>query len=109
MSFKRMLGRALRFVAVPSVLASLTAFFIWHASHGPRGLVAKEVRITEIAGARIELARAVGEREAAERRVGALRGQNIDRDQLEERARALLNLTQREEIVIPYPPSQRLF
>jgi hypothetical protein len=69
MSFKRMLGRALRFVAVPSVLASLTAFFIWHASHGPRGLVAKEARIIEIAGARVELARAVGERQAAERRV----------------------------------------
>ena len=109
MALKRMLGRALRAIAVPSVLSALTAFFIWHASHGTRGLVAKEERLVEIAAARVELARATHDRESAERRVGALRGQSIDRDQLEERARALLNLTQREEIVIPYPPSQRLF
>jgi len=109
MQLKRMLGRALRAIAVPSVLTALTAFFIWHASHGARGLIAKEERIGEIAAARIVLARATLDRESAERRVGALRGQSIDRDQLEERARALLNLTQREEIVIPYLPSQRLF
>jgi cell division protein FtsB len=109
MQLKRLLGRALRAVAVPSILSALTAFFIWHASHGARGLHAKEERIVEIAAARVELAHAVQERESAERRVSALRGTNIDRDQLEERARALLNLTQREEIIIPYPPSQRLF
>jgi cell division protein FtsB len=38
-----------------------------------------------------------------------MRGDQLDRDQLEERARAMLNLTTREEIVIPYPPGQRLF
>jgi cell division protein FtsB len=109
MQLKRMLGRVLRGIAVPTILSAMTAFFIWHASHGNRGLIAKDRRIIEIASARIELARATQDREAAERRVGALRGQDIDRDQLEERARALLNLTQREEIIIPYPASQRLF
>ena len=103
------LGRAIRFIAAPSVLSALTAFFIWHASHGDRGLIAREARLAEIAGARIELARATEERESAERRVNALRGDTIDRDQLEERARALLNLTQRDEIVIPYAHGQRLF
>ncbi len=105
----RVMGRGLKMLAAPAVLASLSGFFIWHASHGERGLIAREARLVQIAEARGELARATAEREAAERRVNALRGATIDRDQLEERARALLNMTQREEIVIPYQPGQRLF
>jgi len=106
---RRAIGRALKLMAAPVVLSSLAGFFIWHASHGERGLIAREARVVQIAEARTELARATAEREAAERRVNALRGATIDRDQLEERARALLNMTQREEIVIPYQPGQRLF
>ena len=109
MRIRRALARAFRLLAAPVVLASLSGFFIWHASHGERGLIAREARLVQIAEAREGLARATAEREAAERRVNALRGATIDRDQLEERARALLNLTQREEIVIPYQPGQRLF
>ncbi|MFL1461279.1 septum formation initiator family protein [Roseococcus sp. DSY-14] len=103
------LGRGLKLLAAPAVLSALTAFFIWHASHGDRGLVAREARLVQIAEARAELARATTEREAAERRVNALRGATIDRDQLEERARALLNLVQPGEVVIPYQTGQRLF
>ncbi|MCW8085413.1 FtsB family cell division protein [Sabulicella glaciei] len=106
---KRALGRAVRLLAAPVVLSAMTAFFLWHASHGERGLIAREARVIEIAEARIHLTRATEEREAAERRVNALRGEMIDQDQLEERARALLNLTQRDEIVIPYLPGQRVF
>ncbi len=106
---RRAIGRALRLLAAPVVLASLAGFFVWHASHGERGLIAREARLVQIAEAREGLARATAEREAAERRVNALRGATIDRDQLEERARALLNMTQREEIVVPYQPGQRLF
>lgn len=109
MGIRRAIGRGLRLLAAPVVLASLSGFFIWHASHGERGLIAREARLVQIAEAREGLARATAEREAAERRVNALRGATIDRDQLEERARALLSMTQREEIVIPYQPGQRLF
>lgn len=106
---KKALGRALRLLAAPVVLSGCAAFFVWHASHGERGLIAKEQRLADIAAARTELARATAEREGWERRVNALRGQTIDRDQLEERARGLLNLVQPGEVVIPYPPGQRLF
>jgi cell division protein FtsB len=52
----------------------------------------------------------MAEREAEERRVSALRGRGeIDRDQLDERARVLLNVTVRDELVIPYGPGRRLF
>lgn len=106
---KKALGRALRLLAAPVVLSACAGFFVWHASHGERGLIAKERRVADIAAARAELARATAEREGWERRVNALRGQTIDRDQLEERARSLLNLVQPGEVVIPYPPGQRLF
>ncbi|MDB5414367.1 MAG: septum formation initiator protein [Rubritepida sp.] len=109
MGIGRALIRGMKFLAAPVILASIAAFFVWHASHGDRGLIAREQRVTEIAAARIEFAHASAERESAERRVNAMRGDRLDRDQLEERARALLNLTIRDEIVIPYPPGQRLF
>lgn len=109
MNLGRALIRGVKFLAAPVILASVAAFFIWHASHGDRGLIAREQRIAEIAAARGELLRAATEREAAERRVNAMRGGQLDRDQLEERARSMLNLTTRDEIVIPYPPGQRLF
>ena len=109
MGFGRALIRGMKFLAAPVILASVAAFFVWHASHGDRGLIARELRIAEIEAARGELHRATGEREAAERRVNAMRGDQLDRDQLEERARAMLNLTNRDEIVIPYPQGQRLY
>ena len=49
------------------------------------------------------------DRDALERRVTGLRGDRIDRDQLDERARTLLNLVGKDEIVIPYEPGKRLF
>ena len=109
MSFGRAIIRGLKILAAPAVLASIAAFFVWHASHGDRGLIAREHRLTEIAAARAERDRAIEDRQASERRVNAMRGDRLDRDQLEERARAMLNLTTREEIVIPYPPGQRLY
>jgi cell division protein FtsB len=109
MKFGRFLLRCVKILAAPVILAGITAFFIWHASHGDRGLIVREQRLLEIAAARVDRDRAIAEREAAERRVNAMRGDQLDRDQLEERARAMLNLTTREEIVIPYPPGQRLF
>jgi len=109
MNFGRWLIRMLKLLAPPVILASIAAFFVWHASHGDRGLIAREHRIVEIAQAKAERDRAVATREAAERRVNAMRGDQVDRDQLEERARAMLNLTTREEIVIPYQPGQRLY
>lgn len=109
MKFGRWLFRMLKLLAPPVILASIAAFFVWHASHGDRGLIAREQRILEIELAKAERDRATAEREAVERRVNAMRGERLDRDQLEERARAMLNLTTREEIVIPYPPGRRLF
>ena len=94
---------------MPCLFVALSGYFAWHAMHGDRGLIAREQRLVDIAAARTELARAESDRDAMERRVNGLRGDRVDRDQLDERARALLNMVGRDEIVVPYSPERRLY
>ncbi len=109
MSFGRVLKRKLADALPPVGLALLCGYFVWHSLHGDSGLLARERKQQEIADARATLVRAESERDSMERRVNGLRGERIDRDQLDERARTLLNLVGKDEIVIPYDPQRRLF
>lgn len=108
-SWGRRSRRWMKDAAPPVGLALLCGYFVWHSLHGDSGLLARERRMEEIAAARVTLARVESERDSIERRVNGLRGERIDRDQLDERARQLLNLVGKNEIVIPYEPSQRLY
>lgn len=77
-----------------------SAYFAHSAYTGDRGLVAKQEakkRMVEV-GQQIGEARA--ERQAWERRVGQLSGAEIDRDLLDERHRAMLNLAHKNDLVI---------
>ncbi|MBR0682416.1 septum formation initiator protein [Roseomonas eburnea] len=105
----RFIKRFFQAIALPSLFLAVSGYFVWHAMHGERGLIAREQRFADIAAARAELGRAEAEREAMERRVSGLRGERLDRDQLDERARALLNMVGRDEVVVPYPPERRLY
>jgi cell division protein FtsB len=109
MSFVRGIKRRVRDALPPLGFAALCGYFAWHSVHGDYGLLAREARLQDIAAARALLARAEGERDAMERRIAGLRGERIDRDQLDERARTLLNLVGKDELVIPYEPGKRLF
>jgi len=103
------LMRGLRSLVLPVLFLAVGGYFVWHAVHGERGLIAREQRQGQIVEARVELERVRGEQLAMERRVQALRGDRLDRDQLDERARQLLNMVGRDEIVVPYGPERRLF
>ncbi|BDG73293.1 FtsB family cell division protein [Roseomonas fluvialis] len=105
----RFIKRVINALALPVIFLTVSGYFVWHAMHGERGLIAREQRIADIAAARAELARAEADRDAIERRVTGLRSDRIDRDQLDERARALLNMAGRDEIVVPYPQDRRLY
>lgn len=94
---------------LPVMFLAACGYFVWHAIHGERGLIAREERLQQIAEATAERERVQTELAAMERRVMGLRGDRLDRDQLEERARQLLNMVGRDEIVIPYGPERRLF
>lgn len=102
MAFWGGVKRRVRAAIPPLGLLALCGYFAWHAVHGDFGLQAREKRLAEIATARAMLVRAEAERDAMERRLAGLRGGQIDRDQLDERARTLLNLVGRDELVIPY-------
>ena len=106
----RAIKRVLSVLFVPAVFAGLCWHFAWYAVHGPRvGSLAREAKAAEIAAARIDLAKAEAQRDSMERRVAGLRGDLIDRDQLDERARALLNMVGKDEVVAPYGPGKQLF
>jgi len=100
------LGRLAQGLIAPVLLFSLAGFFTWHAKLGDERY-ASVTQDLALANVQFDLARA--EREMLERRVNSIRGDEIDRDQVEERARALLNLSRPNEIIIPYPPGERLY
>jgi cell division protein FtsB len=101
--------RILKGVLVPAVFLAVSGYFAWHAVHGERGLMARDKRQGDIVAARAALQQAEAERDAMERRVAGLRGDRLDRDQLEERARSLLNMVGRDEVIVPYGPERRLY
>ncbi len=101
--------RRLRAALLPMVFLTACGYFVWHAVHGERGLLAREARQLQIADARAERDRAQTELATMERRVAGLRGDRLDRDQLDERARQLLNMVGKDEIVLPYGTDRRLF
>jgi cell division protein FtsB len=101
--------RRLKAVVAPLIFLSLVGYFSWNAVQGDRGLVAYAQRNELLAQARQNQAKAQSEVEAWERRVSGLRSRQIDADALDERARAMLNLADPSEIIVPYAPADRLF
>lgn len=93
----------------PTIFLALVAYFVWNVIEGDRGLRAYAQRQQLLRQAQAELAQAEQERDAWERRASGLRNPHIDRDTLDERARAMLNLADPSEIIIPYGPKDRLF
>jgi cell division protein FtsB len=109
MGLGREIKRRLKAVVAPLIFLSLVGYFGWNAVQGDRGLVAFAERERLLAQAQADQAKAQTEVEAWERRVGGLRSRHIDADALDERARAMLNLADPSEVIVPYAPSDRLF
>jgi cell division protein FtsB len=82
---------------------SAVAYFAYHAHHGSRGLHAKTNYKIRISSLQAELKDVRQERTDWERRVNLLRADNLDRDILDERARALLNLAHKNDVVVILP------
>ena len=87
--------------AAGPLLCVLALFYLgFHAVSGERGLLAlfKESRKFELL--KTELAEISGKREALDKKVRALSSQSLDLDLLDERARLVLGLAGKSEIVI---------
>lgn len=102
-ALKRAAKSALRQVIGPAIGACVVAYFVYYAVQGDRGLIALKHIQGEIAEAERTLADVRGERERMERRAQLLRADNLDRDMLDERARAMLNLTHPNDVIITPP------
>jgi cell division protein FtsB len=100
----RAIKRQLKGVIAPAIFLALVGYFGWSATQGDRGLASYAQRQTLLATANAELAKAEAERDAWERRVAGLRNSHLDRDTLDERARAMLNLSDPNDVVVPYAP-----
>lgn len=88
------------FIAGPVLGISLMCYFGYHLVQGERGLLSWLRLTQEVKLAKTRLADLDGEREALDRRVSLLRPDRLDRDMLDEQARATLNLAAPHEIVI---------
>lgn len=109
MSFGREMRRRGRAVVAPAAFLALVAYFVWNVAEGDRGLKSYAQRRDFLRQAQGELARVEKERAAWERRVAGLDYRHIDRDMLDERARAMLNLADPSDLVVSYGPKERLF
>jgi cell division protein FtsB len=109
MALGREVKRRLRGAIAPVIFLAVTGYFCSNAVQGPHGLKAFTAQEAMLKQAQADLAAANAERDAWQRRVRALEGDHLDRDMLDERARALLNLTAPNDIVVQYDPKDRLF
>ncbi len=109
MQIGRMLKRKAKAALPPLLFLSLTAYFGWSVTQGNHGLRAYVASQQTLQVAQATLADAQAEQAAWARRVGGLRANHLDLDTLDERSRAMLNLAEPNEIVVPYPQGQRLF
>jgi cell division protein FtsB len=109
MPFGREMKRRAKAAAAPLVFLAVVAYFGWNVVKGNHGLVAYAQRQALLAQAQQELAKAQAERDGWELRVAGLRSRHIDADALDERARAMLNLADPTDVIVPYAPADRLF
>ena len=109
MSWTVRLRRAVAAMLPAMLFLSLVGYFGWNATQGDRGLQAFALRQEQLVQVQADLARANAERDLWERRVTGLRTQRLDPDTLDERARAMLNVADPAELVVPYGPGRRVF
>jgi cell division protein FtsB len=88
---------------LPAICAALIGYFAYHTFNGRFGIYSLNEAREEAVRLEFALARITAEREALEARVRLLRDGTIERDMLDEQARATLNLVNENEIVIQAP------
>ena len=83
--------------------AMLFAYFAFHAVQGDRGVLAWMQLRQQIGQASAERDRAAAARGVWEARIALLKDEHIDADMLDERARLLIGLGRKDELVILHP------
>ncbi len=89
-----------RHVFLPVLGVSALVYFTYHAVQGDRGLIAYVHLTAEIELANEYLTQVGAARQALETDVALLQPDGLDRDMLDERARAVLGLAHADEVLI---------
>jgi cell division protein FtsB len=109
MAVVRELKRRAKGAIAPLIFLAITGYFGWNATQGNHGLVAYAQREALLRQADAEHDAAQADRDNWERRVSGLRANHLDPDTLDERARAMLNLADPNDVIVPYTAKDRLF
>jgi cell division protein FtsB len=109
MSFVRSAKRFATAMIAPTIFMALTGYFAWNATRGDHGLEKFAGLQARLKRSQLELSSAEAERDTWENRVAGLRDNHVDPDTLDERARAMLNLADPNDLVVMYGPGKDLF
>ncbi len=109
MNIVRAAKRTATALIAPTLFMGLTAYFGWNATQGDHGLKTYSLRKVQLIEAQKQLSLATAERDMWETRTAGLRDKHVDPDTLDERARAMLNLADPTDLVVPYGPGKNLF
>lgn len=93
---KRRLGR----FVMPAITVAFITYFGYHSVHGSFGLKATEAMEVKRVQRLQELSALTAEREYLEKEVRLLSDGSLEKDMLDEQARAALNISKANEIVI---------
>jgi cell division protein FtsB len=109
MSLSRELKRRGRIMVAPTIFLAITGYFGWNATQGDRGLVAYSQRQALLRQVVAEQDAAKAERDGWEMRVSGLRARHLNPDTLDERARAMLNLSEPSDVIVKLGSQEKLF
>ena len=88
------------------MLGSASAWLVWGASQGERGLKAKAQYDAEYTQLQSQLAQLRADHDRWRRRVESMRSEAVDRDLLDEEARAMLDRVGKDDVVIFVPTTK---
>jgi len=100
MVIRRGLRSVLVTLALYLVSSAVVGYFLFHAQHGARGLETSAGLREKLGEMEAELAALGAERQDWEKRLNLMRDEAVDRDLLEERARATLGRVHRNDVVV---------
>jgi cell division protein FtsB len=92
--------RRSRRMIVPIVGALFVCYFLVHAFHGDRGILAWMHLQKQVAVAELTLAETNSVRMEYDRRIFLLRSEHLDADMLDERARIMAGLVRPDEFIV---------
>ena len=100
--------RFLRATIGPVIFLTLTVYFAYNAVNGSRGFVAQAQERALIARARSDLTVVSARRDRWEAKVTALKTNAVQADMLSQQSRAVLNLANPADLVVPTKPDHAL-